>query len=85
MKQRSVYPRGLLAVDEPISPSDVATAINDLFDRHGKMPMTSDIGDCLFTAMEIDNTARSPRPATMREWALAYPPASASRPPVCGR
>jgi indolepyruvate decarboxylase len=56
-RQRSVYPRGLPADDCPISPSDVATAINDLFDRHGKMPMTSDIGDCLFTAMEIDNTA----------------------------
>jgi indolepyruvate decarboxylase len=56
-RQRSVYPRGLPADDRPISPSDVATAINDLFDRHGKMPMTSDIGDCLFTAMEIDNTA----------------------------
>jgi indolepyruvate decarboxylase len=56
-KQRSAYPRGLPADDVPIAPSDVATAINDLFDRHGKMPMTSDIGDCLFTAMEIDNTA----------------------------
>jgi indolepyruvate decarboxylase len=56
-RQRSAYPRGLPADDRPISPSDVATAINDLFDRHGKMPMTSDIGDCLFTAMEIDNTA----------------------------
>jgi len=56
-KQRSIYPRGLPADDQPISPSDVATAVNDLFDRHGKMPMTSDIGDCLFTAMEIDNTA----------------------------
>jgi indolepyruvate decarboxylase len=56
-RQQSVYPRGLPADDRPISPSDVATAINDLFDRHGKMPMTSDIGDCLFTAMEIDNTA----------------------------
>jgi indolepyruvate decarboxylase len=56
-RQRSVYPRGLPADDAAISPSDVATAINDLFDRHGKMPMTSDIGDCLFTAMEIDNTA----------------------------
>jgi indolepyruvate decarboxylase len=56
-RQRSVYPRGLPADDLAISPSDVATAINDLFDRHGKMPMTSDIGDCLFTAMEIDNTA----------------------------
>jgi indolepyruvate decarboxylase len=56
-RQRSAYPRGLPADDQPIAPSDIATAINDLFDRHGKMPMTSDIGDCLFTAMEIDNTA----------------------------
>ncbi len=51
------YPRHLPADDKPIAPSDVATAINDLFDRHGKMPMTADIGDCLFTAMEIENTA----------------------------
>ncbi len=51
------YPRGMPADDRPIAPSDVASAINDLFDRHGKMPMTADIGDCLFTAMEIDNTA----------------------------
>jgi indolepyruvate decarboxylase len=56
-RQRPAYPRGLPADDQPIAPSDIATAINDLFDRHGKMPMTSDIGDCLFTAMEIDNTA----------------------------
>ena len=52
-----VYPRGLAADEQPIAPSNVAAAINDLFDRHGKMPMTADIGDCLFTAMEIDNTA----------------------------
>src|SRR5262245_20652911 len=51
------YPRGLAADDKPIAPSDIATAINDLFDRHGVMPMTSDIGDCLFTAMEIENSA----------------------------
>jgi len=51
------YPRGLTLDASPIAPSDIATAINDLFDRHGKMPMTADIGDCLFTAMEIDNTA----------------------------
>ncbi|WP_407157627.1 indolepyruvate/phenylpyruvate decarboxylase [Bradyrhizobium sp. STM 3557] len=56
-RQHAVYPRGLPADDQPVAPSDIATAINDLFDRHGKMPMTSDIGDCLFTAMEIDNTA----------------------------
>jgi indolepyruvate decarboxylase len=51
------YPRGLKADDEPITPSDIARAINDLFDRHGPMPMTADIGDCLFTAMEIEHTA----------------------------
>lgn len=56
-EQRIGYPRGLPADDEPIAPSDIAAGINDLFDRHGKMPMTADIGDCLFTAMEIDNTA----------------------------
>lgn len=56
-RQRSAYPRNLPHDDQPLAPSDVATAINDLFDRYGKMPMTSDIGDCLFTAMEIDNTA----------------------------
>ena len=55
--QGIVYPRGLPADDQPIAPSDIAAAINDLFDRNGKMPMTADIGDCLFTAMEIDNTA----------------------------
>jgi indolepyruvate decarboxylase len=51
------YTRGLKADDKPIDPSDIATAINDLFDRHGDMPMTSDVGDCLFTAMEIENPA----------------------------
>src|SRR6202030_934314 len=40
----------------PVLPADIACAINDLFAAHGAMPMTSDIGDCLFTAMEIENT-----------------------------
>jgi indolepyruvate decarboxylase len=51
------YPRGLPADDAPIAPSDIARAVNDFFDRHGHMPMTADMGDCLFTAMEIENTA----------------------------
>lgn len=50
------YPRGLKADGKHVVPSDIACAINDLFDRHGIMPMTADMGDCLFTAMEIDNT-----------------------------
>ncbi|HVZ53785.1 MAG TPA: indolepyruvate/phenylpyruvate decarboxylase [Pseudolabrys sp.] len=52
-----VYPRHLAADGGAIAPSDIACAINDLFDRHGPMPMTADIGDCLFTAMEIENSA----------------------------
>jgi indolepyruvate decarboxylase len=56
-RTKSKYPRGLKADDKPIAPSDIARAINDLFDRHGPMPMTADMGDCLFTAMEIEHTA----------------------------
>jgi indolepyruvate decarboxylase len=60
-KKRAVkgvrYARGMPADAKPIMPSDIAAAVNDMFDRHEIMPMTSDIGDCLFTAMEIENTA----------------------------
>jgi indolepyruvate decarboxylase len=41
----------------PLVPSDIAACVNDLFDRHGSMPIAADMGDCLFTAMEIANTA----------------------------
>jgi len=51
------YPRGLPADDAPITPLDVATAINDLMDRHGKMPIATDIGDCMFLAMDVEHTA----------------------------
>jgi indolepyruvate decarboxylase len=53
----TAYARGLVADSAPIAPSDIACGINDLFDRHGALPMTSDVGDCLFTAMEIENSA----------------------------
>lgn len=46
----------LEAGDEPLHPMDIARGINDLFAAKGPMPMTSDMGDCLFTAMDIDNT-----------------------------
>jgi indolepyruvate decarboxylase len=45
----------LVADDGAIEPSDIAAGINDLFARHGAMPIASDMGDCLFTAMEIGN------------------------------
>jgi indolepyruvate decarboxylase len=36
---------------------DIACAVNDLMAQTGRMPIASDIGDCLFTALDIDNTA----------------------------
>ena len=54
---RQSFPLGLIADDASIAPSDIATAVNDLMARHGKMPIAADMGDCLFTAMEIEHTA----------------------------
>ncbi|HEX5803619.1 MAG TPA: indolepyruvate/phenylpyruvate decarboxylase [Azospira sp.] len=51
------YPRGLVADDATIAPNDIATAVNDLMAEHGKLPIASDVGDCLFTAMDIEHTA----------------------------
>ena len=50
------YPRGLVADDAAIAPDDITRAVNDLFDRHGPMPIAADIGDCLFTAMQMAQT-----------------------------
>ncbi|MBK8742312.1 MAG: indolepyruvate/phenylpyruvate decarboxylase [Betaproteobacteria bacterium] len=50
------YPHGLAADDSPVVPRDIAIAINDLMSAHGRMPIAADVGDCLFTAMEIENT-----------------------------
>jgi indolepyruvate decarboxylase len=52
-----VYPHGLVADDQPIAPNDIATAFNDLMAETGRLPTASDMGDCLFTAMDIENTA----------------------------
>jgi indolepyruvate decarboxylase len=52
-----IFPHGMLADAQAITPSDIATAVNDLMNHHGKMPIASDMGDCLFTAMEIEHTA----------------------------
>jgi indolepyruvate decarboxylase len=50
------YPRGLAVDDGPIAPLDIARAVNDLFASRGRMPVATDTGDCLFTALEIENT-----------------------------
>ncbi|MBX3602473.1 MAG: indolepyruvate/phenylpyruvate decarboxylase [Rubrivivax sp.] len=43
--------------DAALRPQDIAAAVNALFERHGAMPVASDVGDCLFTAMDIGPTA----------------------------
>lgn len=50
------YPFDLPDDDTPLMPLDIATAVNDLMRDQGRMPIASDIGDCLFTAMDIANT-----------------------------
>lgn len=40
-----------------VQPSDVADAVNALLSRQGDMPLACDVGDCLFTAMDIGPTA----------------------------
>src|SRR5262249_1335870 len=49
-------PHELVADDAPIAPMDIARAVNDLMDRRTSMPIAADMGDCLFTAMDIANT-----------------------------
>ena len=51
------FPHGLVADGAPITPADICAGINDLFAHHGRMPIASDVGDCLFTAMDIEPTA----------------------------
>lgn len=52
-----VCPEGLQADDTPVGPMDIARAVNDLFKAHGPMPIAADMGDCLFTAMDVQNSA----------------------------
>ncbi len=54
--RRAAYPTGLARDESPILPQDIACAVNDLFAREGPMPIASDVGDCLFTAMDIVDT-----------------------------
>lgn len=50
------YATGLPEDNTPLEPSHIAIAINDLFRAHGPIPIAADIGDCLFTALEISDT-----------------------------
>ncbi|EXI89754.1 MAG: Indole-3-pyruvate decarboxylase [Candidatus Accumulibacter regalis] len=51
------FPRHMPADQASLTPTDIAAAVNDLMAVHGKLPIASGIGDCLFTAMDIEHTA----------------------------
>ncbi|MBW7833470.1 MAG: indolepyruvate/phenylpyruvate decarboxylase [Simplicispira suum] len=46
-------PTGLVADDTPLCAGDLSRALNDRILAHGPMPIVSDMGDCLFAAMEL--------------------------------
>ena len=50
------YPQGLAADNAAIQPIDIARGVNDLFVANETMPVSADMGDCLFTAMDFINT-----------------------------
>ena len=45
-----------VAGDAPVTPQDISAAVNALFSQRGHMPLASDVGDCLFTAVDIEQT-----------------------------
>ena len=47
------YPRSLVADDTPVCAGDLSRALNDCIARHGAINVVSDIGDCLFAALEL--------------------------------
>jgi len=56
----SSAPQGIetaAAEDSALVPADIADALNRLLARHGPMPIACDVGDCLFTAMDLLPTA----------------------------
>ncbi len=50
------YPCNLSADDVPVTPTDIARAVNDMFKDRELMPIATDVGDCLFTTLDIENT-----------------------------
>lgn len=50
-------PRSAPVDDTALQPADIADALNALIARHGPVPIASDVGDCLFTAMDVGPTA----------------------------
>ena len=47
----------LIPDDAPIAPGDIAAAVNGIIEAGHRLPIAADMGDCLFTAMDIEHTA----------------------------
>ncbi|MBK7042936.1 MAG: indolepyruvate/phenylpyruvate decarboxylase [Rhodanobacteraceae bacterium] len=47
------YPSGMVADSQPVAAADISRALNDRIRRDGPFTVVSDIGDCLFAAMEL--------------------------------
>ena len=52
----ATYPHGLTRDAMAVAPRDIACALNDVLALHPKLPLASDIGDCLFTALDVAHT-----------------------------
>ncbi len=50
------YDTGMPHDERLITSRDVAIAVNDMFDEYGTMPISSDMGDCLFSALDMQHT-----------------------------
>jgi indolepyruvate decarboxylase len=47
----------VVADESPVTPGDIVAAVNRMLSGHGTMPLACDVGDCLFTAMDMTPTA----------------------------
>ncbi len=48
------YPKNLVADNKKLVTDDICRVLNDLFEKHEPMTLISDVGDCLFAAMDIN-------------------------------
>ncbi len=49
-------PADLVEDDGPVSPEDIVRGLNDLFRTAGPLPVAADMGDCLFSALDLQDT-----------------------------
>ncbi len=51
--EAATLPHGMPADAQPVLPRDIAAAVNDLMAAHGRFPVAADVGDSLFTALDL--------------------------------